>query len=208
MTHPSPAAWSPQEEEALRDLLDRAMRAAIHRLRGGRGLLSGWALLGVPKDHESRVKDRLEEDRLLLGRLDWIRGVLRAGPRLEVILAGEAPQVILAAALELGTPEEAGDRLPRHKDARAALALALWARWAVGEEPGHEPVALEFADGALVARAQCPVPREVDATWTARFADLLLAPASAESIRFRRGLFAAAAPAEERTGAALPAAEG
>jgi len=98
----------------------------LHRLRGVRGLLSGWIEVGVPEGEQGRVHQRLEEDLLLLGRLDWLRSVLHHAPPRQRILLGEAPAVLLACALGIGTPEEAGERLPIINKPEAALALALW----------------------------------------------------------------------------------
>jgi hypothetical protein len=68
----------------------------------------------------------MDEDLLLLGRLDWLRSLLHHAPPRQRVLLGEAPAVFLACALGMGTPEEAEERLPLILQPEAALALALW----------------------------------------------------------------------------------
>lgn len=116
----------PSLEPALRDLLARVFRSTLHRLRGLRALLGGWIECGVPPGSEGRVHLRLEEDMLLLARLDWLGSMMNHPLPLKRLEAGEAPAVLLAAALGLGTTEEAGARLPQVIDAEAAIALAFW----------------------------------------------------------------------------------
>lgn len=113
-------------EGAFRDLLDSCFSINLHRLRGVRGLLSGWIEIGVPPGEHHRVQVRIDEDLCLLARLDWLRSFLHHTPPRSMVLQGEAPQVLLACALGLGTPEEAKDRLPTIQRPDAALALSLW----------------------------------------------------------------------------------
>jgi hypothetical protein len=110
----------------FKDLVDRCFSICLHRLRGVRGLLSGWIEIGVPEGEQHRVHQRMDEDLLLLGRLDWLRSLLHHAPPRQRVLLGEAPAVFLACALGMGTPEEAGDRLPKILQPEAALALSLW----------------------------------------------------------------------------------
>lgn len=110
----------------FKDLVDRCFSICLHRLRGVRGLLSGWIEIGVPAGEQARVHQRMDEDLLLLGRLDWLRSLLHHAPPRQRVLLGEAPAVLLACALGMGTPEEAGNRLPEILQPEAALALALW----------------------------------------------------------------------------------
>ncbi|HEX9792860.1 MAG TPA: hypothetical protein VGC54_02655, partial [Planctomycetota bacterium] len=120
-----------------------------------RGLLGGWAMIGLPPGQDALVRSRLEEDRLLLGRIDWIRGVLHAGAREELLGRGEAPQVLLAAALGLDTPEELGAQLPAIGDPEAALALAVWLEEAVGgrgEDDRRPLVKITFEATGMVLR--------------------------------------------------------
>lgn len=112
--------------QPFRDLVDRCFGISLHRLRGVRGLLSGWIEIGVPEGEQKRVQHRMDEDLRLLGRLDWLRSMLHHAPPRKRVLLGEAPAVFLACALGLGTPEEAGERLPLINQPEAALALALW----------------------------------------------------------------------------------
>jgi|FLOH01.1.fsa_nt_gi hypothetical protein len=112
--------------QPFKDLVDRCFSMNLHRLRGVRGLLSGWIEIGVPESEQSRLRQRMDEDLLLLGRLDWLRSMLHHAPPRQRILLGEAPAVLLACALGLGTPEEARERLPIIHQAEAAVALALW----------------------------------------------------------------------------------
>ncbi len=119
----------PAEEpfgQDFKDLVDRCFSISLHRLRGVRGLLSGWIEIGVPEGEQARVHQRMDEDLLLLGRLDWLRSMLHHSPPRQRVLHGEAPAVFLACALGMGTPEEAGDRLPIINQPEAALAVALW----------------------------------------------------------------------------------
>ncbi|MGB0952225.1 MAG: hypothetical protein ACPG31_03290 [Planctomycetota bacterium] len=110
----------------LRDLVDRCFSITLHRLRGVRGLISGWIEIGVPPGEEHRLRERMEEDLQLLARLDWLRSLLHHDPPLERCYGGEAPMVLLAAALGVGTPEEAGTSMPEILAPEAAMALALW----------------------------------------------------------------------------------
>lgn len=112
--------------QPFRDLVDRCFSISLHRLRGVRGLLSGWIEIGVPQGEQNRVHQRMDEDLLLLGRLDWLRSLLHHSPPRQRILNGEAPAVLLACALGMGTPEEAAERLPVIEQAEASLALSLW----------------------------------------------------------------------------------
>ena len=153
-------------EDLVRDLLDGATRAALHRLGGVRALLSGWASLGLKADQEPLLRERLQEDRTLLSRLDWIRGVLHAGPRRHVLLHGEAPRVMLAAGLGYGTPEEAGERVPSIHKPIAGYALALWAQAVAGENGGgrNAPLPVAVGEDGLTAEAPSgapPLPEEL-----------------------------------------------
>lgn len=124
-------------------LLDRSFRATLHRLRGVRNLLSGWATLGPTENEMPKVSERLEEDRLLLGRLDWIHPYLNQPLLLEFLRKGEAPGVLFAAAMGWGTPEEAGQRMP---DCQNKTSLLGWAFWVHLAHPTQE---VTHPDGAV-----------------------------------------------------------
>lgn len=172
-----------------RDLLDRAMRATLHRLNGIHALLSGWLLIGIPPGQETAVEARLDEDRLLLARLSWLRGVLHAGVRPEVLLAGEAPRVLLAAALGLGTPEEAASRLPRFADPQAGLALALWAQ-AVRGNDGEAVPSVGIGEQGLVARHPKASRRAGDLEEILEpYRRLLVTKPDGSTIHFKPGVF-------------------
>lgn len=122
---------NPQSEadpfgQTFRDLVDHCFSISLHRLRGVRGLLNGWIEIGVPPGEQHRVHQRMDEDLLLLGRIDWLRALLHHSPPRQRVMKGEAPAVFLACALGLGTPEEAGQRLPVIEQPEAGLGLALW----------------------------------------------------------------------------------
>ena len=90
-------------EPLLKGLLSKTFRTTLHRLRGLRALLGGWIEIGVPPGSEHRVHARLEEDMLLLARLDWVGTMLPAPPPCSRLEAGEAPSVLLATALGFGS---------------------------------------------------------------------------------------------------------
>lgn len=168
------------------------MRATVHRLRGVRGLITGWALIGITDAQKDGLRDRIDEDRVLLGRLDWIREALRVEPEVKTLARGEAPQVLLAAALGFGTPEEAHNAIPHTRVPVAGLALALWVHMATNGKAADTElrVQLDTYNSELTAQ----LPNQVDnfrqiAAWSICYHDLLYATATAQQVRFRRGLF-------------------
>lgn len=155
-------------EPICRDLCKRALGASLHRLRGLRGLFGGWIEVGVPPGSEDRVRLKLEEDMILMARLDWLGSMLHRMPPRARLRSGEAPAVLLAAALGLGTPEEAGERLPRIQDPEAALALALWLQAkAPAVELGGD-LHLSWQGRSLVVELAAPQPAELE-EWLAEF---------------------------------------
>ncbi len=112
-------------EPLLVALVDRAHRATLHRLRGIAGVLVGWAEIGLGADERARLMARREEMEVLFARLDWLRLFLTAGPTLERVRRGAAPEVLFAAALGT-TPEEMAESLPCPADDTTRLGCALW----------------------------------------------------------------------------------
>lgn len=164
----------PALEPLLRDLLARAFRSTLHHLRGLRALLGGWIEIGVPPGSEGRVRLRLEEDMILLARLDWLGSMMHHPQPLRRLHAGEAPMVLLAGALGLGTPEEARERLPKVLDPEAAIALAFWLQAVAPDGMVDHDLHLHWMNGSLVVDAKSP--RETDlGAWRASFAPLALA---------------------------------
>lgn len=108
-----------------RELLTLSFRATLHRLRGVRSLLSGWAMLGPGSTEEKTLNLRLKEDKTLLARLDWIHSFQNTFLDPALLLSGEAPAVLLAARLGLGTPEEAYKTLPSYSEPGIALGIAF-----------------------------------------------------------------------------------
>jgi hypothetical protein len=158
----------PSLEPVLRDLLARAFRSTLHRLRGLRALLGGWIECGVPPGAESRVPLRLEEDMILLARLDWIGSMLHHPQPLKLLESGEAPSVLLAAALGLGTPEEARERLPRVPDPEMAVALALALQILAPNGTLERDLSLRWEDHHLVVESEKRRPADLSA-WRAAF---------------------------------------
>jgi hypothetical protein len=156
-----------------RDLLHRAFRASLHRLRGLRALLGGWIEIGVPPGSEHRVQPRLEEDMVLLARLDWLGTMMHHAQPPARLHAGEAPQVLLAAALGLGTPEEARERLPHIVDPEAALALALWIQAKAPEATVGDGILQRWQGRSLVVELAAPRPAEL-AEWDAVYGHQVL----------------------------------
>lgn len=158
----------PSFEPILRDLLARAFRSTLHRLRGLRALLGGWVECGVPPGSEGRVRVRLEEDMVLLARLDWLGSMLHHPQPLKLLQAGEAPSVLLAAALGLGTPEEARERLPRVPDPEMAVALALALQMLTPDGTLDRDLSLHGEEQSLVVVAAKRRPADLSA-WRAAF---------------------------------------
>lgn len=174
-------------EYGLRDLLDRCFSITLHRLRGVRGLISGWIEVGVPPGEEHRLRERMEEDLQLLARLDWLRSLLHHDPPLERCYGGEAPMVLLAAALGVGTPEEAGTLMPDIVSPEAAVALALWLQ---GSTTAYDSASIrtEWFDKQLEVRLAVVQDRDWSA-WTRQFGHLLI-DQEPHRLRFRASCFA------------------
>jgi len=138
-----------------------------------RALLGGWIELGVPPGSEDRVRLRLEEDMLLLARLDWLGSMMQHPQPLKRLQAGEAPVALLAAALGLGTPEEARTRLPQIVDPESAIGLALWLQAVAPDGRLEHDLQLQWLNRCPVLTAK--EPREADLEpWRAAFAPLAL----------------------------------
>jgi len=192
----SPA--EPVLDSLLRELLARGFRSTLHRLRGLRGLLGGWIELGVPPGSEGRVQMRLEEDMVLLARLDWIGTMLHQAPPLKRLEAGEAPAVLLSAALGLGTPEEARERLPQIVDPAVALGLALWLQAVAPDGMLDHDLHLHWQNRSLVV--ECANRRNPDLNaWSAACGPLV-----SESSAHRIVLHAGALLPREELAAAAP----
>jgi len=171
----------------LDELVDRCFSITLHRLRGVRGLISGWIEIGVPEGGRHRLREHMEEDLTLLARLDWLRAFMLHAPPMQRCFSGEAPQVLLAAGLGIGTPEEAGEQLPDIKDPEAAFALALWLQ---GSTVAYDSasICMEWFDDQLEVRLA--VTQDQDWTaWKDTFGHLVVEMA-AHRIRFRSSCFA------------------
>ncbi len=105
---------------------------------------------------------------VLLARLDWLGTMMHHAQPPVRLHAGEAPQVLLAAALGLGTPEEAHDRLPRIADPEAALALALWLQAKAPEATVGDGILQRWQGRSLVVELAAPRPAEL-ADWDAAY---------------------------------------
>ncbi len=175
-------------QESLHDLVDRCFSISLHRLRGVRGLINGWLEIGVPEAEKPKLHSHMEEDLVLLARLDWLRSFLHHNPPLERCVGGEAPTVFLAAALGLGTPEEAGEQLPEIKDAEAALALALWLQ---GSTTAYDSASIQVSwpDNHLEVRLAVQQDWPAIKLWRAQFASFLVAE-QPHCLRFRQRCFA------------------
>jgi hypothetical protein len=185
--------------EHLRFLLARAFRLTLHRLRGLRALMGGWIEIGVPPGSEPRVRTLLEEDMQLLARLDWIGTLLAHAPVAQRLEAGEAPAVLLAAALGVGTPEEAHAALPLVQEPRAALALATWLQAKAPDAVLGRDAHLRWEGRSLVVELAAPRPAELG-EWEAHYGELVTRR-EPHALVFRPGLFAARAE-PDRVGAA------
>lgn len=185
----------PALEPLLRDLLARAFRSTLHRLRGLRALLGGWIEIGVPPGSEGRVRMRLEEDMLLLARLDWLGTMMHYPLPVKRLHAGEAPAVLLASALGLGTPEEARERLPQVLDPEAAIALAFWLQAVAPDGLADHDLHLSWSSRSLVVTVKSPREASLDA-WRAAFAPLAL-ECELDRIVLRPGALPAQDPAAD-----------
>lgn len=186
MAHPPQP--SPLDEH-LRRLVIRAFRTLLHRLRGLRSLLGGWVEVGVPPGSEARVPALLQEDIALLARLDWIGTLLMYPPPLERMEGGEAPTVLLAVALGLGSPEEARARLPQIVEPRAAVAAAIWLQLRVPDGVLDREVRMDWEGRSLTLAVESAAESDDTAAWSAAYGDLLLLQES-KRIVFRPGCFA------------------
>ena len=182
MTATPLAPFQPQ----LRDLVDRCFGITLHRLRGVRGLISGWIEVGIQPGSEHRLKERMEEDLILLGRLDWLRSMLHHTPPMERCFGGEAPAVLLSAALGIGTPEEAGGQLPEIIDPEAAIALAIWLQ-ACTTDFDSASIRQEWFGNQLEIRLAVVQDHDLE-PWRARFRSLLV-DCEPHRLRFRPGCF-------------------
>lgn len=185
MTLPPPPDAPPGELVAA--LVQKAFRRTLHRLRGTGSLLEGWVQIGVPPGSEGAVHARLEEHARLIARLDWLGSLLAIPPPPERLEAGEAPGVLLAAALGHGTPEEAGARLPRILEPRAAAALALWTQAKIPDGAGAD--AHLHWEGRVLA-VEIAAPRAADFEWwDQRYGGFALRR-EPHALRMRPGCFA------------------
>lgn len=129
----------------------------------------------------------MDEDLLLLARLDWLRSLLHHDPPLERCYGGEAPMVLLAAALGVGTPEEAGTGMPDIVDPEAAVALALWLQ---GNTTAYDSASIQTSWIGKQFEVKLAVVQEMDwSDWQSRFGHLLVEQAP-HRLRFRSGCFA------------------
>lgn len=129
----------------------------------------------------------MDEDLLLLARLDWLRSLLHHDPPLDRCYGGEAPMVLLAAALRVGTPEEAGTSLPDIISPEAAIALALWLQ---GNTTAYDSASIHSAWFGKQFEVRLSVVQDHDWTeWQARFGHLLVEQ-EPHRLRFRPGCFA------------------
>lgn len=151
----------------LRGLLDRAARAALHRLAGGRNLLYGWASLDPTTASRPAVEARCREDRDLLARLDWLRETgLGRDPDPAEFLLGDRAQVLLAAVLGLEGPAACAPLLGAGLDGERALAAACWAMLAARDPLRWHIEGRTLRLGPVAAASPLP------AWWMARFGGL------------------------------------
>ena len=186
---PSP---EPSLEALGRGLLDRCLRAILHRLRGIRTVLNGWLLMGLPDCEKLAVQRLMEEEQGLLDRLDRIRALLHEGPSVETLARGELPAIALAASFSLGTPEHGRERVPVPRDPVAGIALALWLEAQAGGSmtPLAPPPAWRIEEGRL--RVELPGGAPSPVAWRARFPDLVVGEPAPGCVVFAGGLFGAA----------------
>ncbi|MFK5956037.1 MAG: hypothetical protein QM477_06295 [Planctomycetota bacterium] len=171
----------------LSDLVDRCFSITLHRLRGVRGLISGWIEIGIPQGEQHRLRERMEEDLALLARLDWLRAVLHHSPPIQRCYGGEAPAVLLATALGVGTPEEAGDRLPDIASPEAAVALALWLQ---GTTVAYDSASIRLEWFGDQLEVRLAVTQDQDwGLWKNTYGHLLV-EMEAHRLRFRPSCFA------------------
>ena len=184
----TPPRFDSSLQATLHDLVNRCFSITLHRLRGVRGLVHGWLEIGVPETEMPRLRAHMEEDLVLLARLDWLRSFLHHSPPLERCTGGEAPSVFLAAALGLGTPEEAKERLPEIKDAEAALALSLWLQGCTTAYDS-ESIRVSWPDHHLEVQLAIQQDWPGIKAWRAQFGSFLVIE-KPHCLRFRQRCFA------------------
>ena len=178
--------------DALHGLADRAFRCSLHRLRGVQALLAGWAEIGTGPSDRDRLRKHQEEGHALLARIEWLHGLQGRELPLARLTAGEAPKVLLAAALLHATPEEAGDHLPQILDPEAAIALACWLQTVLANERADSGVVRStWHGGTLEVRVE-PVQTAELGPWNELFGGLLLEQEDARVV-FRPTCFRPAA---------------
>ena len=124
---------------------------------------------------------------MLLARLDWVGSMMHHPQPLKRLEAGEAPTVLLAAALGLGTPEEARERLPQVLDAEAAIALAFWLQTVAPDGMLEHDLHLQWQNRSLMLT--CTNRRTADlSAWSASFGPLAI-ECEAARIVMRPGSF-------------------
>jgi hypothetical protein len=162
--------------------------------------LNGWIEIGVPDGEFESVGRRFEEDLVLLGRLDWLRSLLHHSPPRHRVLQGEAPAVLLACAMGLGTPEEAGERLPRILQPEAALAASLWLQMRA-EAFDTASLKIAWRGGCLELTLACANdPEESDLRTWQRLYGQWIAESEPHRLLLRPGCFAGPEAQEENLG--------
>jgi len=97
----------------------------MHRLRGLCNLIGGWALLGESEGIETKIEAYMQESAILFDRAERLCILLAKVPRTKDFNDQATTSMILASALGMGTPEEAGNNLPICTSPTRSLELAL-----------------------------------------------------------------------------------
>jgi hypothetical protein len=147
--------------------LHRCHRACMHRLRGNTQVLGGWAELGMMQDDSTRIRDRVMDGQKQMARLEMLWTY--AQQPIEQFFAQteqakfwqdakaqevDLAEIFLAAALRLGTPEEASHLLPKVCDPQAAWATSLWLESVLARSMSRQFACTDDTEGRLRLRLQ------------------------------------------------------
>jgi hypothetical protein len=152
--------------ELAHSVLHRSHRACLHRLRGDTQVLGGWAELGMMQKDQAKVRDRVLDGQQQMQRLEllWTYALQPAEEFLAAVELADfwhdarvqefaIAEVFLAAAMRLGTPEEAPTLLPTVSDPNAAWATSMWLESVLGQSMSRQ-LACSDHQGKLRIRLQ------------------------------------------------------
>jgi hypothetical protein len=155
----------------LHSLAKLGFRTTYHRLCGVRGVIAGWIEIGIPEEQQARLLVNLAQEQELFLRLDVMHQACIETLSTYDAMRGDKPEIFLAAALKLGTPEEGAELMPRVHEPKAALALAVWLLERNCEDNAVQ-ARLKIIDGVMTATIS-ESNRDSAPTWPHELADFI-----------------------------------